>query len=227
MLIVVIKAKQLPFVFPKRGGKRPGAGRPRTSPHPGLIGTGVPHLKRTEFAARYPVHITQRVRPGIGHLRTQSRLGLIRDALRAASGKFAMQVVHFSIQGNHLHLIVEAEGREALSKSMKGLAVRVAIALNRSIGRRGTVFADRYHSRVLASPRQVANTLRYVLQNYRKHARETLPWSWKDPFASSTAAPLRAPAVWLLREGWTRAKSPSRLSAIDAFLQSEPGRHLY
>ncbi|HEX4386898.1 MAG TPA: hypothetical protein VH083_28285, partial [Myxococcales bacterium] len=102
--------------------------------------------------------------------------------------------------------IVEAEGREVLSRAMKGLAVRVAIALNRSIGRRGTVFADRYHARVLTSPRDVANTLRYVLQNYRKHAQETLPWSWKDSYASSTTAPLREPAVWLLRVGWTRAR---------------------
>jgi putative transposase len=214
------------LAFPKRGGKRPGAGRPRTRPHPGLIGPGVPHLKREEFPARHPVHVTQRMQPGVGDLRTQSRLQRITRALRAASGKFGMQVVHFSVQGNHLHLIVEAEGREALSKSMKGLAVRVAIALNKSSGRRGTVFADRYHARVLASPRQVANTLRYVSENYRKHARETLPWSWKDPFASSTAAPLREPGVWLLRVGWTRAKVASRLSAIDAFLRDDPSRHL-
>jgi putative transposase len=159
-------------------------------------------------------------------LRTQSRLEFIKRALGAASGKFGMQVVHFSVQGNHLHLIVEAEGREALSKSMKGLAVRVAIALNKSSGRHGTVFADRYHARTLASPRQVANTLRYVLENYRKHARETLPWSWKDPFASSIEGPLLPPKVWLLREGWTRARVPSKLSAIDAFLRDERGGHL-
>src|SRR5471032_113270 len=227
MLIIVIKVKQLPFVFPKRCGKRLGAGRPRTRPHPGLIGPGVPHLKRQEFPARHPVHITQRMRPGVGHLRTQSRLQLIKRALHAASGQFGMEVVHFSVQDNHLHLIVEAEGKDALSKSMKGLAVRIAVGLNRLAQKRGTVFADRYHARILGSPRQVANTLRYVLQNYRKHARETLPWSWEDPFASSTSAPLREPAVWLLRVGWTRAKPPSRLSTIDTFLRAEPGRHLF
>jgi hypothetical protein len=81
-------------------------------------------------------------------------------------------------------LIVEAEGRDALSRGMKGLAVRVAIALNRSIGRRGTVFADRYH------------------------AQETLAWSWKDRFASSAEAPLREPSVWLLRVGWSRTGVP-------------------
>jgi putative transposase len=226
MLILMSKAKQLPFVFPKRGGKRPGAGRPRSRPHPGLIGTGVPHLQRTEFPARHPVHVTQRMQPGVGHLRTQSRLQLIKRALQAASGKFGMQVVHFSVQGNHLHLIVEAEGRDALSKSMKGLAVRVAVGLNRLTGRRGTVFADRYHARALATPREVANTLRYVFENYRKHSRETLPWSWKDPFASSVKSPLHEPSAWLLRVGWTRAPVPSRLSPIDAFLRATPDRHL-
>jgi putative transposase len=150
------------------------------------------------------------MRPGVGDLRTRSRLQLVKRALHAASGHFGMQVVHFSVQGNHLHLIAEAEGREALSKSMKGLAVRVAVGLNRLSGKRGAVFADRYHARVMSTPRDVANTLRYVLQNYRKHAQETLPWSWEDPFASSIAAPLREPAVWLLRVGWTRAKAPSR-----------------
>ncbi|HEX4384905.1 MAG TPA: transposase [Myxococcales bacterium] len=194
----------------------------RTRPHPGLLGAGVPHVEREEFAARNPIHVTQRVRPGVGHLRTQMRLALIKNAFHAASGHLGMQVVHFSVQGNHLHLIVEAGGRDALSQAMKGLAVRIARALNRLAERRGTVFADRYHARVLSSPRDVANTLRYVLQNYRHHAREVLPWSWKDPYASSTGAPLREPAVWLLRVGWMHAKPPSKLSAPPARDQRVP-----
>ncbi|HEX4381816.1 MAG TPA: transposase [Myxococcales bacterium] len=153
------------------------------------------------------------MRPGVGYLRTQSRLGLIQRALRDASDRFGMQVVHFSVQGNHLHLIVEADGREALSKSMKGLAVRIAVGLNRLAGRCGTVFADRYHAHVLATPREVANTVRYVLQNYRKHSRENLPARWKDRFASSIAEPLHEPKVWLLRIGWTQA-AELRLAAL-------------
>jgi putative transposase len=206
MLIFMKRAKQLELLLPKRGGGRPGAGRPRTRPHPGLLGPGVPHLRRPDFAARNPLHITQRMQPGIGYLRTQSRLELIKRALRAASDRFGMQVVHFSIQGNHLHLIVEAEGRAALSKSMKGLAVRVAVGLNQLASRHGTVFADRYHARVLASPRDVANTLRYVLQNHRHHTLEYLPQDWNDPFATTLTAPLRSPSVWLLRVGWTRTR---------------------
>jgi REP-associated tyrosine transposase len=203
------RAKQTELALPKRGGRRAGAGRPRTRPHPGLIGPGVPHLPRPDFAARCPVHVTQRVRPGVGYLRTQSRLGLIRKALQDASKRFGMQVVHFSIQGNHLHLIVEASEREALARSMKGLAVRVARGLNRLAGRRGTVFADRYHARPLATPREVANTIRYVLENYRKHTREALPRDWQDPFASTVARPLLEPKVWLLRVGWRQRAKPA------------------
>jgi putative transposase len=165
----------------------------------------VPHVRRADFAGRNPVHVTQRMRPGVGHLRTQTRFALIKDALSEASGRFGMQVVHFSVQGNHLHLIVEGDGKVALSKSMKGLAVRIAVGLNRLAKRRGTVFVDRYHAHVMETPRQVANTIRYVLDNSRKHGREELPARWRDPFASSVAAPLHEPKVWLLRDGWMRA----------------------
>jgi putative transposase len=153
------------------------------------------------------------MRPGVGHLRTQSRLALIQEALREASGKFGMQVVHFSVQGNHLHLIVEADGRQALAKSMKGLAVRIAVGLNRLAKRHGTVFADRYHAHVMETPREVANTVRYVLQNHRKHSREYLPAAWQDPFASSVAEPLHEPKVWLLRVGWSLA-AEFRMAAL-------------
>jgi putative transposase len=176
----MIRAKQLELALPRRGGKRPCAGRPRTRPHPGLIGSGVAHVKRPEFAARNPLHITQRMVPGVGNLRTSARLRVIKKALHDASGHLRMQVVHFSVQANHLHLVVEAESARDLSRGMKGLAVRVAVALNRLARRRGTVFADRYYARVLESPRAVANALRYVFENYRHHARETLPWSWRD-----------------------------------------------
>lgn len=79
------------------------------------------------------------------------------------------QVVHHSIQSNHLHLIVEAADRAALSGGMRGLLIRIARALNRLWGRAGSVFADRFHEHELRSPRQVRNALVYVLQNLRKH----------------------------------------------------------
>jgi putative transposase len=199
--------KQLPFVFPKKGGARRGAGRPRTRPHPGLVGPGVPHVVRPEFATRYPLHVTHRVAPGVGYLRSHRFVQAIHTSLKAAAEHLGMRVVHYSIQGNHLHLLVEAEGSAALSRGMQGLSIRIARRVNAADKRQGKVFVDRYHAVILKSPRQVANARRYVLDNYRHHTREHLPSHWRDPL-STARAPLAPPATWLLREGW-RLVAPS------------------
>src|SRR5206468_220895 len=107
-------------------------------------------------------------------------------------------VVHYSIQGAHLHLIVETEGAPALSRGMQGLAIRIARRLNRLARRSGPVFVDRYHAHVLASRREVAAAVRYVLNNFRHHVREPLA---ADPYATRLDQPLAQPGTWLLAHG--------------------------
>jgi putative transposase len=193
--------RQLELALPKKGGLRKGAGRPRKRPHPGLDGPGVPHVVRPEFAARYPLHVTHRVVPGVGHLRSYRFVQAIQTALKAASERLGMRVVHYSIQDNHLHLLVEAEGAAALSRAMQGLSIRIARRVNAAGRRHGKVFVDRFHAVILKSPRQVANARRYVLENHRHHTREHLPAHWRDPL-STAKSPLAPPATWLLKEGW-------------------------
>ena len=202
--------KQLELDLPKRGGRRQGAGRPRKHERPGLRGPGVPHLSRASIAERHPVHVTLRVQPGVGYLRAPSRARVLQEAFRAARIRFGMRVVHYSIQGNHLHLIVEVKSRAALSQAMQGLAIRIARRLNALAARKGAVFADRYHARALVSRREVANAVRYVLRNFRHHTRERLPPRWQDPLSSARFvrarpdddAPVAPPRTWLLRVGW-------------------------
>ena len=110
----------------------------------------------------------------------------------------------------------------ALSRGLQGLFIRVAKALNRELGRRGKVFADRYHDRLLRSPGQVRNALAYVLNNYRRHSRRSLARGWLDPCSSAADfkgwtgktlpvkrrtddPPLPRARTWLLRAGWRRA----------------------
>lgn len=102
-----------------------------------------------------------------------------------------MSLTHFSVQSNHLHLIVEGVGPAA----MKGLGVRIARSLNKLLERRGRVIGDRYHARGLRTPTEVRNAVRYVLRNHEKHTG----WSGLDEF-SSTAQPqlVVAPRTWLL-----------------------------
>src|SRR5919204_1189382 len=172
--------KQLAFKLPTWGGKRRHAGR-KPKGEKALVS----HLQRQRFPSRYPVHVTLRTLPGVGYLRGWKLFQAIRAAIREAQERFGARIVHFSVQGNHLHLLVEAEGVESLARGMQGLIIRIAKAINRVAGRRGKVFMDRYHSHVLSERRQVANALRYVLENYRHHLRPDVAPSGLDPCSSA------------------------------------------
>jgi REP element-mobilizing transposase RayT len=182
----------------------------------------VAHRVREEFRKEHPVHVTVRLLDGLPSLRTKGAFRVVRACIRDAH-KAGFSVVEFSVMRNHVHLVIEASDREALSRGMQGLKVRITRRLNRGWGRRGTVFAERYHASVLSTPRQVRNALAYVLGNARRHAwehgRHVLAPRWIDPYSSADtfggwrerfarAGPLdetvRAPASWLLRKGWRR-----------------------
>src|SRR2546428_1950558 len=94
-----VMPKQLALALPKAGGRRRGAGRPRTRPHPGLIGPGVPHLKRPALSRHHPVHVTLRVVPGVGYLRAPSPAKVILQAIREVDKQLGLRVVHYSVQG--------------------------------------------------------------------------------------------------------------------------------
>lgn len=133
----------------------------------------------------------------------------------------------FSVQKNHFHLIVEAEGHVALSRGMNGLCTRLARRLNRCLERKGSLFAERYHARVLGTPREVRNALRYVLNNARHHGSR---FKGYDPFSSGwwftgwlepqeeieNPPPMSRARSWLLRCGWLRGGGPIPVSSAPA-----------
>jgi REP element-mobilizing transposase RayT len=193
---------QLGLRLPAWGGKRLGAGRKPNGPK-----AGVSHLRRERFPSRHPLHVTMRMLAGVGFLRGARRYRAVESALRAGRDRWGLRIVHFSVQGNHLHLLVEATDAPSLARGKQGLAVRLARALNRVAKRRGKVFSDRYHSRALATRREVTNALRYVLQNFRHHLRQDIAPREADPCSSAAwlvlplppDAPVVAPRTWLLR----------------------------
>jgi REP element-mobilizing transposase RayT len=164
---------QLPL-FKKRGGKRRGAGRP-----PKGARAGSPHKTRPELAARYPVHVVLRVIGAVGNLRRRFTYKAIREATFTTARRGDFRIVHLSIQRTHLHLLVEADDKDALALGMQGFQISAAKHLNAAISRgklgprrRGTVFPDRYHAEIITSPRQARHTLSYVLSNWRKHQED-------------------------------------------------------
>jgi REP element-mobilizing transposase RayT len=147
------------------------------------------------------VHVTIRVLPHVWNLRSRRSFAVIGPPLYRAADRFAMRLCEFSVQGNHLHLVVEAADQVALGRAMKGLGVRLARGLNRVMnGRRGRVIADRYHAHILRTPSEVRNAVTYVRNNHRKHAPAA---TFVDPYSSASAAhgiPLPGPRTWLLRQ---------------------------
>src|SRR5262245_20411801 len=158
------KLRQQEFGFNHWGGKRRGAGR-----KPKGERAGVSHAKRPKLSVHHPVLVTMRLRVGLPSLRADDTHGLVRRALAASSETENFRVVEYSVQSNHLHMLVEARNEQALSRGMNSLAVRLVRGFNRLWRRVGRVFADRYHARALLTPRAVRTALVYVLQRARKH----------------------------------------------------------
>ncbi len=170
-MAVIKKLEFSDYVEKKRmtsghGGPRKGAGAKK-------LGRGQePHRSRTRFHRLTPAHVTLRVVKGLSGLRNRSLVKEVRKTFAQACERGDFRLVEYSIQHNHLYLIVEAETQDALSRGMKSIASRFAKAVNRTFRRSGKVIAGRYHVRLLTSPRQVRNALRYVLLNVRKHFAE-------------------------------------------------------
>ena len=209
---------QLTIALHAHGGARSGAGRPRSKT------SGMPHAARPTLSGREPLLVTLKVAEGLASLRSSRLFRRILASLARAKERFGTRIVHFSVQSDHVHLLVEAASKTALCRAMKGLAVRLARAVNRELGRTGAVLRDRYHARLLTTPRQTRNAIAYVLCNARKHAVAPPIPGWLDPCSSAptfdgwsrticrvdwavdgmaVAAPA-TPRVWLLRIGWRR-----------------------
>lgn len=158
-----MRTRQLSFEIRTHGGRRTGAGR-----KPVGARRGVAHRPRPPHDPRCPVHVTLRTGRLPASLRSARVFAAVRDALRRSS-RNGLDVVEFSVQSNHLHLLVESSSARSLRSGLHGLTIRLARAINRVLGRGGQVFADRYHARALKTPREVRNALLYVIQNWRKH----------------------------------------------------------
>jgi putative transposase len=157
----------------KRGGNRPRSGRPKLAAN--RRKGGVPHTRRGKLAASRPIHVTVRLHKHSPSLRARRAYQQILRCFVAARDRFGFRLVHYSVQATHLHHVCEAKDRRALSRGMQGLLIRVAKAMNRLWGRKGSVWAERYHEHVLKSPRETRNALAYVLNNLWRHLRAAAP----------------------------------------------------
>jgi REP element-mobilizing transposase RayT len=194
-------------------------GFPPLADRPDSIGLAIASLTGVSFGCAHT--IPRLLMPDVVDGRELFGFGSIRDVVEAAArGPYrdVFRIVEYSVQADHVHLVVEAESKRALSSGMRRFATRVALRINGVLGRRrGRVWADRYHRRDLPSPREVRHALVYVINNHLKHYPteevpvvdpcSSAPWftGWMHIEKRATDPPPVAPAsTWLLREGWHR-----------------------
>jgi REP element-mobilizing transposase RayT len=205
-----------------RGGPRHGAGRP-----PG-IRPRVMHRQREGIVARVPVHVAIRLRRDVPTIRQPRFVRRFRSSLSEACIRHGFRVVHYSIQRDHVHLLIEEHTNYSIACGMKSVGARIGKLANRLFQRKGQVLDGRYHLRPLRTPLEVHRALRYVLLNHRHHAAKRRqpnrpierPTAQPDPASSgrwfdgwriATAPPNPhdiceiAPArTWLLQSAWRR-----------------------
>jgi REP element-mobilizing transposase RayT len=231
-----VRSPQQNLKFPsKHGGPRRGAGRKRTLPGR----KRVPHRRREITKARFPVHVTVRMRSDVPRLRNFELCAVLRRAFVYGCTKDKFRICHFSIQGSHIHLLCEAATNAALAAGLQAWSIRVARGINKHCKRKGQVFEDRYHFEIVRTPKQCRAALCYVLQNARRHGVQLDPafqgmdpfssawWfdGWKDPGWRDGLGPpevrtVAEPDTWLLRTGWRR----HGLIAIDEIPAAARGR---
>ena len=210
---------QVALPFAAQARRTPRMGRP---PKP----RSVSHRAREPFDGdRAAVHVTVRMARDVPNLRSQRGFRAVEHALKAEERRGELRVTHYSVQGNHLHLVVEAGDRTVLARRMQGFSIRLAKRVNRDVmrRRRGKVLDHRYHARVLATPSAVRNAIAYVLFNHAHHV-PTTDRALLDPYSSARVEthfahevrvpkwspgtgppPVSEPSLWLLRAGYRQA----------------------
>ena len=155
-------------------------------------------------------------------LRTRRLLAELEQSWREVRERSRFRIVHYSVQKNHVHLLLEAASAMDLASGLKSVVARFARAVNRVFRRVGQVLADRCHVHVLRTPHEVRNAIAYVLLNARRHlakAGRAVPrlaaidpassgrWfeGWAERLMPAPDLPAVEPArTWLLRTGWRR-----------------------
>ncbi|MDB4933486.1 MAG: hypothetical protein JWP87_458 [Labilithrix sp.] len=151
---------------------------------------------------------------GLPSLRSELIHNELREAVRLTR-RDDFRIVEYSIQRDHVHMLVEADDAAALAAGMKSFSVRAARRINtRALRRRGGVWGDRYHRRDLDNPSDVRNVIVYVMNNHLKHHEwddglidpcSSAPWftGWMHkPEPPAEPSPVERARTWLLRKGW-------------------------
>lgn len=150
------KNTQLSLINRKGGGRRPKHDK------------GIRHIKRPEIKRLTSLHLTVKILKDKAGIKNKQTLALLKHAILKARKK-GLRIIHFTLEYDHVHLLVEANDNEVLGRGMMVFGVTMAKGINRLKSIKGTVYKHRYHFRKINSPRELKNVLHYIFNNGIKH----------------------------------------------------------
>ncbi len=213
------------------GGKREGAGRPKSSPM-------VSHLTRPRIEKRRcPLKVKIVLRADLPSLQHPEIFEAFERGCHRAR-RFGIRIIHYLVLPKHIHMIIEAKKTEELEHSFKSLNTTLAIAIKKVVKKEsgqaheGPVFLGRYHLSVLHEPNEVKVAMKEILGLAADNFNPAQPGlssavifdSWTQLFgkhfvhskikSSSTQSESRKkslqitalPQFWLSQAGWLEAK---------------------
>lgn len=181
------KNTQISFINPKGAGRR------------SLNDIGIRHIARPKLKKPSSLHLTIKVRSNKADIQSKKILKALHHAIMRARFK-KLKVIHYTLEYNHIHLLVECNDNRILQQGMQALGISLSKAINKIKRLKGGVYKHRYHFRQISNPRQLKNVLHYIFHNGIKHRRAS---SLLDPYNSLVAEtklnflyPKEAKKIW-------------------------------
>lgn len=142
-----------------------GAGRPA------IHDRGIRHIARDKVTKHTSLHLTIKIERLKAGLRNKDVLKQLHDSIKKAR-KIGLRVIHYTLEFDHVHLLVEVDSNQQLAKGMQSFGISFSKGINKIKAQVGKVFKTRYHFRKLKSPNEIKNVIFYILGNSLKHKKD-------------------------------------------------------
>jgi len=129
---------------------------------------GIRHTARPELERPSSLHLTVKIEKEKANLKNKFILKILKKAILNAR-RFNLKIIHYSLEFDHVHLLIEAENNIILGKGMQSFGVTFSKAINRHRNVSGQVYKHRYHFRKITSAKQLKNVMNYIFKNGVKH----------------------------------------------------------
>jgi hypothetical protein len=143
------------------------------------------HRSRPTLPAGKPLHVTLKSdHKSIATFRKKIVYKEIRAAMKRAR-LLGVRIVAYTVQRDHLHLLLEANNSLELGNAMRAMSISLSKRLSFLNGKKLKVFKQRYHLHILNSLREIRHAIKYIFSNGKKHGATNSHGDW---YSSQVAA---------------------------------------